>query len=373
MAGEVASALSWVINTATFGVFRQVKHRLLIAAIAPALFLATPLAAHAAGTPSGTTISNSAQLTCSVCGVGGISSVPVSFLVDNKVNVTVAENAGAAIGVNAGQLAAVTAFTVTNLGNTVQDYALTPANIASGAVLFAGTDNFDATACIVRVESGIVPGYDPTDTAAYIDELIPDASRVVYVVCSIPAAQAAGDQAIVSLTAATLQGGAPNIQGGATVATAGTNTAGVDIVFADGAGSDDAIQDGKHSARGAYRVGGAVTLTKTVANIQDPYGCNAAPGVAPGCKLVPGSILTYRVEMIIAGAGNVTGLVLTDPIPANMTYVPGSIIANGAAKTDAADADLADFGFTAPNTVTFAPGAVTAPATVWFTFRATIN
>jgi hypothetical protein len=56
-----------------------------------------------------------------------------------------------------------------------------------------------------------------------------------------------------------------------------------------------------------------------------------------------------------------------------MTYVPGSIVVNGAAKTDAADGDKADFGITTLNTVTVAPGIVTAPLTIWFTFRTTIN
>jgi uncharacterized repeat protein (TIGR01451 family) len=331
---------------------------------------ALPHSAQAAGTASGAVINSSALLQCSLCGASGIASGAVSFVVDNKVNVAVTDSDGAATSVVAGQVAAVTTFGVTNLGNTVQDYSLAAANIASGATLYGGTDNYDAAACIVRVESGAAPGYDTADTASYIDELAPDASRLVYVVCNIPANQASGDQAIVSLTAATLQGGTPGMQGVATVATVGADTpATVDVVFADTMGSDDAVRDGRHSARDAYRLGTPATLSKTVANVQDPYGCNAASG----CKIVRGSVLTYRIELIVPGTGNVSGLVLTDPIPPNMTYVPGSIVVNGAAKTDAADGDKADFGITSANTVTVAPGTVAAPLTYWFTFRATIN
>lgn len=335
-----------------------------------AMLAALPHAAHAAGTASGTVINNSVVLQCSLCGASGISSGAVSFVVDNKVNVAVADSDGAATSVIAGQLAAVTTFSVTNLGNTVQDYSLAAANVTSGAALYGGTDNFDAAACIVRVESGAAPGYDAADTASYIDELASDASRLAYVVCNIPASQASGDQAIVSLTAATLQGGTPGMQGAATVATVGADSpATVDVVFVDGMGSDDAARDGKYSGRDAYRLGTPATLSKTVANIQDPSGCSAASG----CKIVRGSILTYRIELIVPAAGNVSGLVLTDPIPPNMTYVPGSIVVNGAAKTDAADGDKADFGITSANTVTVAPGTVAAPLTYWFTFRATIN
>lgn len=329
-----------------------------------------PSSAHAAGTASGTLVSNSVLLQCSLCGAGGIASAAAPFVVDNKVNVSVTDSDGAATSVVAGQASAVSAFTISNLGNTVQDYALAGTNIASGAALFGGTDNFDAAACRVRVESGTAPGYDAADTATFIDELAPDASRTVYVVCDIAASQAGGDLAIVSVAAATMQGGTPGLQGAVMAATAGADSpATVDIVFVDAPGSDDAGRDGRHSARGAYLLGTPVTLSKTIANIQDPSGCSAAAG----CKIARGSILTYRIELVVPGAGSVTGLVLTDPIPPDMTYVPDSIVVNGAKKTDAADGDQADFGITSPNTVTVSPGSVTAPLTIWFTFRATIN
>lgn len=333
------------------------------------MLAALPSSAHARGTASGTVISNSASLQCSLCGAGGIASGAVPFVVDNNVNVAVNDSDGTATSVIAGQVSAVTTFTITNLGNTVQDYSLSAANISSGSTLFGGTDNFDA-ACTVRVESGATPGYDVADTTTFIDELAPDASRAVYVVCNIPAGQGGGDQAIVSLTAVTQQGGTPGMQGGTIVATPGADTpATVDVVFADASGSDDAARDGKHSARDAYRLGIPVALSKTVTNIQDAFGCSGASG----CKIVSGSMLTYRIELIVPGGGTVNGLVLTDPIPPNMTYVPGSIVVNGAAKTDAADGDKADFGITTSNTVTVSPGNVSAPLTIWFTFRTTIN
>lgn len=334
------------------------------------MLAALPRPLWAAGTASGTLVSNSALLQCSLCGPGGVAAAAASFVVDNKVNLAVADADGAPAAVSAGQRAAVSTFSVTNLGNTVQDYSLAAANIASGASLYGASDNFDAAACMVRVESGAAPGYDAADTAVYIDELAPDASRVVYVVCDIPAGQSGGDQAIVSLAAATLHGGAPGAMGAPASATAGAETpAAVDIVFVDAPGSEDAARDGRHSARDAYRLGTPITLSKTVSNIQDPFGCSAASG----CKVVSGSILTYRIELNVPGSGSVNGLVLSDPVPPGTTYVPGSLVVNGTARTDAADGDKADFGVTAANTVTVAPGSVAAPVTFWFTFRATLN
>lgn len=340
----------------------------------PALLLAIFLfwsgTSQAAGTTAGTLISNSAVLQCDLCGPGGSTSNVASFVVDNKVNVVVAETDGAATPVIAGQTTAVTAFTVTNQGNAVQDFALDAANIASGATLFGGIDNFDTSACIVRVESGLTPGFDPTDSAAFIDELDPDSSRTAYVVCNVPAGVIATDLAIVSLTATVLEGGAPGVPGAPLAQDAGADDpASVQVVFADAAGSDDAARDGRHSARDAYRVGALLTLTKSVTNVQDPFGCSAASG----CRIVPGAILTYRIDVIVGGSGTLDDLVLSDPIPANMSYLPGSLVVDGTPRSDAADSDEADFGITAPNTVTVTPGNVSAPLTSWFSFRALIN
>jgi len=335
-----------------------------------AIFLTWAATAQGSGTVSGTLISNTAVLQCDLCGPGGTSSNTSSFVVDNKINVTVAESDGDATPVIAGQTSAVTRFTVTNSGNAIQDYVLAVENVASGASLSGGIDNFDASACLVRVESGATPGFDPTDTETFIDELLPDTSRTVYVACNIPTALSNGDQAIVSLAATTLQGGAPGMQGAVVAQDLGVDDpATVQVVFADAAGSDDAVRDGKHSARGAYRVGATLSLNKSVINVQDPFGCSAASG----CRIVSGAILTYRIDLVASGSGTLDDLVLSDPIPANMSYVPGSLIVDGAARTDAADADLADFGITQPNTVTVSPGSVSAPLTSWFSFRATIN
>jgi uncharacterized repeat protein (TIGR01451 family) len=102
-------------------------------------------------------------------------------------------------------------------------------------------------------------------------------------------------------------------------------------------------------------------MKKSVLSVVDPLG---------GVLLMPGATMTYQIIVTLNGVGTATGLAISDPIPANVTYVPGSITVGGVAMTDAVDADSAQF---ATNTVSVALGNVAAPASVVITFRATIN
>lgn len=80
-----------------------------------------------------------------------------------------------------------------------------------------------------------------------------------------------------------------------------------------------------------------------------------------GGSVVPGDVLEYTIGIANTGNDGATQLVLTDPIPANTTYVPGSLVvatgANAGAKTDAAGDDQANFATTPTNRVVFRLGA----------------
>ena len=104
-------------------------------------------------------ISNLSTLTYSVGGQAqpSIGSSPTgntsgagtatTFVVDNRVNLTVVTtDVAPGRPVVPGTTAQVTTFTVTNTGNTVQDFALASAQLPDGTALFGDTDNFDATA-----------------------------------------------------------------------------------------------------------------------------------------------------------------------------------------------------------------------------------
>lgn len=73
---------------------------------------------------------------------------------------------------------------------------------------------------------------------------------------------------------------------------------------------------------------------------------------------LPGSIVTYTINLTNSGTVAGTNVVISDPIPANLTYVPGSITLNGVAKTDANDGDEANFNVTTANAVTINVGTI---------------
>ena len=63
--------------------------------------------------------------------------------------------------------------------------------------------------------------------------------------------------------------------------------------------------------------------------------------------------MTYRIAVDVSGSGTADALVVTDVIPADMTYVPGSIVLDGTPQTDADDpaVDGSDFNVSRTGTV----------------------
>jgi hypothetical protein len=234
--------------------------RLLAIAICSLSSVASVLHVQAVGTSSGTLISNLATVTYTL---DGVDQDPITssatFLVDNMVNLTVAETSGTLTTDNVfgGATGVVSTFTVTNNGNTLQDYLLSVGQGENGQSLFGKIDNFDTTDCSVLIESEANQGFQALqDTATFIDELVPDTSQTVYMLCNIPAAQIDGDVSIVSLLATTHKGGAPGI-GQLTTQDSGADASdAVQVVFIDAsaedAQADNSTRNGQHSARDGY-------------------------------------------------------------------------------------------------------------------------
>ena len=299
-------------------------------------------AAQAAGTVSGTNITNLATLDYKVGTVAqtaiGSSAIgnssgagtATSFTVDNKVNLTVTTGETSFVSVGPGTTRQVTRFIVTNSGNTAQGYTLAGAN-TTGTNIAGTADTIDVSNLNVFVESATTNGYQlADDTATSILTLAPDTSKVVYIVADIPATAVNGAQANVSLTATTTIAGTPT----AVSETTGIDTVGVDIVFADDVTTElefvgaSAARDGKATARNAYRVASAaLTVTKTATPVCDPFNGNANP------KNIPGSYVNYTITIAnasTAAASATLGLV-TDPLNVNLTFDPELIVGATAA------------------------------------------
>lgn len=340
------------------------------------LLLLTQLA-WAGGTPSGTVIANQARIDY-IIGTSPLdsrSSNTVLFTVDKKINLLVTEATGTPTLVTAGQLGAVTTLHVTNLGNDPQGYLLAATqangNPAINGVAPFTTNSFNGTVWKVFVDVNNDGIYEPLiDTATSIRSLNPDATQTVFIVSDIPNSVTNGQQSVVELTATSTA-----IGGAALTPTLGADTLMiVDTVFADAAGPVDALHDAKHSAYAAYLSNDlVVTLSKTIISVQPPTGATVLNPASGDPALRPGAILTYQIVASFAGTGVAKNLVITDPLPADITYVANSIKVNGVPQTDAADAPTDNADFT-NNIISVTRGTITTPAAnVVIQFQATIN
>lgn len=263
--------------------------------------------AFAEGTNAGQTIQNNVSVSYSVGGVPQNDETATDeFVVDRKVNLTVAEEGGAQTIVSPGAESQITTFTVTNHSNDTLDFALTAAQQAGG------TDDFDTS----NVKIFIEVAEDSWVEATFIDELAADASVSVQIWSDIPLGGATGDVATVVLTAQAHAGGSANSQG-ALLETSATNTVNaVDTVLADAVGLTDGLHDGAFSAADDYVVSAAaLSVVKTSTVVSDPVSGTTDP------KAIPGAVIEYCIAVSnAAGSATASGVTVTDSLPTGISY-----------------------------------------------------
>lgn len=309
----------------------------------------------APGTQAGSTISNTATVGYAIGGVSqpSVQSSTVSFVVDRKVNLVVAEVGGAATVSAYGQADQVTTFTVTNATNATQDIRLYALNAVLGTTTTLNhTDTIGVQNIRVFADVDGDGRFEPgVDTATFLDEVSPQQTRTVFVVADLPASGPAGGVASVILHAVVAQGGASGALGADLTASLLDDPAAVDTVFADGAGFADLARDGRFSAEDEYDVYGvSVEAMKSAIVVSDPVNGLVAP------KAIPGAVVEYCIAVRNIGAQPVTAVALRDQVPANTTYVPGSTFVGG---TTLLGACLAN-GVAAPDAAAFDGSAISA-------------
>ncbi|HEU4431337.1 MAG TPA: hypothetical protein VFT98_21435 [Myxococcota bacterium] len=322
---------------------------------AVATFAIAAVGAHAVGTAAGTDITNTASVTADVGGspVSATSNphvVRVAEVIDVDVTLLSIGN----VLVNSPASGQVLTYRVTNLGNGVDSFALSVNNALGG-------DAFDPVFASIFFDANANGLYDAGTDTLYspgLNDPVLDANGlddvVVFVLNDIPAALASGDLGDSELLAASNTGtGAPGF-----------------VIGGAGEGATDAIvgpSGGDDQAQGTYQVSSVALALAKSSSVADPFG---------GTQPIPGATITYTLVLTVSGVGSADVTTLSDAIPANTTYVPGSMTRNAAPLTDASDAptDDADFGVTTPNTVTVGLGSLPAggpPETI--TFQVTIN
>ena len=284
--------------------------------------------AWAAGTAAGTVVNNSASLSYQVGGTTintPVNSNTDTFVVDDKVDLTVAHQDPNAVPVTPGAAAQVLEFTVTNTGNKTHDFLLTAGQNDGNPYGETHPDQFDATNVHAYVESGANQGYQPgEDTETYIDELAADASKTVYIVSDIPNPLNNNDVAEMTLTAQVAVGGTAGTQGAAianddrnTDDTKGSNQGDEQIVFADAAGvngAPDIARDGKHGDTSAYKVQTAVlSLNKLSCVISDGFTADNTKA-----KRIPGATIAYVFDVENTGSADAENVTVSDDLAAEL-------------------------------------------------------
>ncbi|HEY6814161.1 MAG TPA: hypothetical protein VI168_01355 [Croceibacterium sp.] len=342
-----------------------------VSVLAVAASVASP--ALAAGTASGTSITNTVTIDFRV---GGNVQNPVSasdtFTVDRKINLTVAEVGSTTTSVSPGQSAAVTAFTVTNVSNAPLDLALAAAQLVGGTSAHGGTDNFDVSGLGVFVDTNTNGAYDAgTDLAVtYLDQVAADASRTVFVVANVPLGRATNDVAGVRLTATAREATTVGTLGAAITETTGANTAGIDTVFADTNAGGNTARDGIHFAVDDFTVLAAnLSATKTSRIISDPFNNTTNP------KMIPGAVVEYCVAVTnAAGSATATNVAISDSLPLSTTFEPSfGILVNGTVTSGTCNADGTTGGSHASGVVSGTLSDITAGVTRTVVFRVTVN
>jgi uncharacterized repeat protein (TIGR01451 family) len=308
-------------------------------------------AAFALGTPAGTNIQNTAEVTYSIGSTpitasSNTSSVTVAEIID--VNVT---TLSPSVLVTPASTQQEIALRVTNTGNGSETFSLTRNSNVTG-------DDFDPTASATSIyfDTDASGDLSPSDIAyspgVNNPTLAPDASVVVLLVHDIPGAVTDGQRGRAELVAAALTG-----TGAAGAVFPGAGSGGVDAV-AGTSGGDGAAQ-------GDYLVAAVQLNAVKSQTIADQFG---------GTRPVPGARINYRIQVATIGAGTATAVTLSDTIPANTTYVAGTLRLNSVALSDAADADAGQFQSAPTSQVRVALGNLTtASGTQVLEFAVTIN
>ncbi|MDT8423395.1 MAG: hypothetical protein RQ724_06455 [Desulfuromonadales bacterium] len=315
----------------------------------------------AGGTAAGTPVSNQATLDYKVGGVdqttlnsddpgvGGTADA-TTFVVDHKVDLTVAFLADQTVV--PGQQNAAMRYSVTNTGNKVMDISLGSVDV--------GGDNFSSTLVGVYADGGDNTTYNSAvDNVAFIDELAVDTTAYVWIVVNIPTGAANTQVDTWALQATAAAGGTASTEG--TALTTETNTlAAEEVVLAD------AGTNGIESANSNFVVSTAtLTISKSVA-IVDTGG-----GLPTDSFAIPGAIMEYTITVKNTSTTvDATTVILIDTLPAQLTWVTGSLTVDGAPQTEATDGDQGEFQ---GGNVKVTIPTLAANSTVVIMFRGTIK
>lgn len=283
-------------------------------------------AAMAAGTPLGTSIENSIDITYTT----GSSTITqndvatVSFVVDRKVDFLLeGQDASAIVTVSQDADQQQLTFRLVNEGNDVSGYDIDVAS--SGAIgltydaLGSGSEGsysvyIGATADPVSAADTL---YDTTGTVS-IGDIAADGEIYVKILANIPASATDGDNDSFTVSATALNAGTSTV----TVETASPAIGTVDTFLAD-PDADGIETDAESYVVSAPVLSATKTSTLVSENLGGAFNCATGGIDALAEAFVPGACVEYTLSVTNdAGASSAaSNLALTDILPPEVTFV----------------------------------------------------
>ena len=318
-----------------------------LVALLLALSSAYAVGVRAANAPAGTSVTNTASVQYQDSGGNMLTqTASTSFTVQQLVDVTVTWQNASPVSVVDGANQQTLLFKLTNTGNGADSFRLADTLQSPGGI------SFHPAGCLIYFDTAGTGLYDTSDVlyspGSNDPALAQGASISMLVVCNIPAnaADTAKGEMQLGATSDTASGsfGTVNVGGG---------VGGVDAVVGSSGGA--ANSDGLYQVHQF-----AVAYTKS-ALVTAPGG---------GHQAVSGATIEYTLTVTPSGSATGSNLVVTDPIPANTTYVAGSLLLNGSAVS----APTGDYNVTTPGAVTVNLGSLAGSASAQVVkFQVTIN
>lgn len=298
-----------------------------------------------AATPANTLITNQVTVEYNVKGFGNSTvSNQATFRVLEVVDHSLVTNHPSGLSAQSPSSNKALSFSLSNLGNGNDSYQLSTSQ--------STTDDFDATNVRIYLDADDNGIFDLSSDTLYIfgsnnPTLAAGDSIVVFIVSDIPGSESDDNQAALSLLAQSSVGtGSPGDL------FSGAGDGGVDAVLGAAGGTS---QDSSF-----YKVSALSTNITKSQSVLDPQG---------GSKVITNSIITYTLNVEVAGSGSISNVMVRDTIPANSEYVTGSLTLNSVPLTDASDTDQGVFN---GSEIQVSLGTVVSPTTTTVTFKVRI-
>jgi len=353
----------------------MITTRTLRAALLSSAIVGIAAGAQAAGTAPGVSVPNTIDLSYSSGGstITQNDAAAVTFVVDRKVDfILEGQDAGATVQVRQGQDTQVLLFRLENEGNDTSGYDINVASAGSIGLTLetsAGNVGNEGTFSVVlstnpNTDAASIASdtlYNPGGTTT-IGDVAADGIRYVKIVAHIPAAANDGDSDTFTVTATALDAGGSTIT--AQTAPGAATIGGVDTFFGDTG------EDGVEISAESYVVTAPILSATKVSSLisedlDGTFDCATGAPQASATAFVPGACIEYVITVTngSGATGDATSLVVSDPLPAEVTYV-----------TTTATPGFDSVVFDVPSsTVTGTVAALAPGASASFTIRATID